>query len=169
MEKDEKELLDELKNFDIKSLFQKGSYIDFFIQHYWTQGYIIGVKPNNRYDVSFLLNQNQTQIIENIPSHNFSFFGENTFRSDSLSRGICFNIELYNKNANGILHLFKIKLRKTNIELNYDLKEKKKKRNQKKELKENNLEKKDDENKKNKDEKTEKKEIDEKNKNVDKE
>ena len=31
MEKAEKELLDELKNFDMTTLYQKGSYIDFFV------------------------------------------------------------------------------------------------------------------------------------------
>ena len=166
MEKEEKELLEELKNFDIRSLFQKGSYIDFSIQHYWTQGYILKIRPNNKYDVSFILNQNQTQIIEDIPSHNFSFFGENTYRTDSISHGICFNQELLNMQPKQILRLFNLKLRKCNIELKYDLKEKKKNKNQEKELKENSKAKKDDDNKKNNDEKNEKKEIEEKNKKI---
>ena len=135
MDKDEKELLDELKNFDINNLYQKGSYIDFFIQNCWTQGYILKVRPNNKYDISFMLSQNQIKCIDDISSHYFGFFGENSFKNECATRGMCFNKELYRMQAKQILQLFHIKLKKSNIELNFDLNEKKKNKNQEKENK----------------------------------
>ena len=109
MDKDEKELLDELKNFDINNLYQKGSYIDFFIQNCWTQGYILKVRPNNKYDISFMLSQNQIKCIDDISSHYFGFFGENSFKNECATRGMCFNKELYRMQAKQILQLFHIK------------------------------------------------------------
>ena len=97
MEKAEKELLDELKNFDMTTLYQKGSYIDFFVQNYWTQGYILKNRQNNKYDIAFMLNQNQLKAIGDISSKFFGFFGENSFKQEIMPRGICFNKELYQR------------------------------------------------------------------------
>ena len=125
MEKAEKELLDELKNFDITTLYQKGSYIDFLFQNYWTQGYILRNRQNNKYDIAFMLNQNQIKAVGEISSKFFGFFGENSFKQETMPRGMCFNKELYQMQPKQILQLFNIKLKKANIELN-DLKSKKK-------------------------------------------
>ena len=154
MDKEEKELLEEIKNFDINNLYQKGSYIDYFIQNCWTQGYIIKVRSNNKYDISSLLSHNQIKIDEDISSNYFGFFGENSFKNACPTRGICLNKELYRMQANQILQIFTIKLKKSNIELNFDLKEKKKIKNKNQE-KENKI---DD----NKDGKKEEKKNDEK-------
>ena len=129
MEKAEKELLDELKNFDMTTLYQKGSYIDFFVQNYWTQGYILKNRQNNKYDIAFMLNQNQLKAIGDISSKFFGFFGENSFKQEIMPRGICFNKELYQMQTKQILQYFNIKLKKANIELNNDLKSKKKVKN----------------------------------------
>ena len=126
MEKTEKELLDELKNFDITTLYQKGSYIDFLIQNFWTQGYILKNHQNNKYDIAFILNQNQVKAIGEISSKFFGFFGENSFKQETMPRSICFNKDLYQMLPKQILQLFNFKLKKTNIELNNDLKSKKK-------------------------------------------
>jgi len=126
MEKTEKELLDELKNFDITTLYQKGSYIDFLIQNFWTQGYILKNHQNNKYDIAFILNQNQVKAIGEISSKFFGFFGENSFKQETMPRGICFNKDLYQMLPKQILQLFNFKLKKANIELNNDLKSKKK-------------------------------------------
>ena len=125
MEKEEKDLLDLLKDFDINNLYQKGSYIDFCIQNYWTQGYILKVRPNNKYDISFILNQNQIKNIGDISNHFFGYFGEYSFKNDVESRDACFNRELYQMEPRQILQLFNIKLKKSNIELNLDIKDKK--------------------------------------------
>ena len=132
MDKDEKELLNELKNFDINNLYQKGSYIDFYIQNCWTQGYILKVRHNNKYDISFMLSQNQIEYIEDISSNYFGFFGENSFKNECATRGMCFNEELYKMHPKQILQLFHIKLKKSNIELNFDLNYNKKNKNQEK-------------------------------------
>ena len=129
MEKAEKELLDELKNFDMTTLYQKGSYIDFFVQNYWTQGYILKNRQNNKYDIAFMQNQNQLKAIGDISSKFFGFFGENSFKQDIMPRVICFNKELYQMQTKQILQYFNIKLKKANIELNNDLKSKKKVKN----------------------------------------
>ena len=129
MDKDEKELLDELKNFDINNLYQKGSYIDFFYHNCWTQGYILKVRNNNKYDISLMLSHNQIKCFDDISSQYFAFFGENSFKNACITRGMCFNKELYRMQAYQILQLFNIKLKKSNIELNFDLKEKKKNKN----------------------------------------
>ena len=126
MEKNEKELLDELKNFDISSLYQKGSYIDFLFQNYWTQGYILKVRQNNKYDIAFILNQNQMKSVCDIPDHFFGFFGENSFKQEVEYRGTCFNKELYQMQPKQIIQLFNIKLKKYNIQLNSEIKEPKK-------------------------------------------
>ena len=129
MDKAEKELLDELKNFDMTTLYQKGSYIDFLIQSYWTQGYILKNRQNSKYDIAFMLNQNQLKAIGDISSKFFGFFGENSFKQEIMPRGICFNKELYQMQPKQILQFFNIKLKKANIELNNDLKSKKKAKN----------------------------------------
>ena len=129
MEKAEKELLDELKNFDITTLYQKGSYIDFLFQNYWTQGYIAKNRQNNKYDITFILNQNQMKGIQDVSSKFFGFFGENSFKQEILPRGVCFNKDLYQMQPKQILQYFHIKLKKVNFELNNNLKPKKKVKN----------------------------------------
>ena len=166
MDKDEKDLLDQLKNFDINNLYQKGSYIDFSTQNCWTQGYILKVRGNNRYDISFMISPNQTKVIDDISSHYFGFFGENSFKNECVTRGICFNKELYRMHAKQILQIFNIKLKKSNIELNFDLTEKNKTKNKEKEKDQGN---KIDDNKDDKKEKKEENEIDEKNNEIKKE
>ena len=131
MEKNEKELLDELKNFDINNLYQKGSYIDFLFQNYWTQGYILKVRQNNKYDIAFILNQNLMKSVCDIPCHFFGFFGENSFKQEVEYRGASFNKELYQMQPKQIIQLFNIKLKKYNIQLNSEIKEPKKVMSQK--------------------------------------
>ena len=126
MEKEEKKLLDELKNFDMNNLYQKGSYIDFLFQNYWTQGYILKVRQNNKYDIAFILNQNQMKSVCDIPDHFFGFFGENSFKQEVEYRGTCFNKELYQMQPKQIIQLFNIKLKKYNIQLISEIKEPKK-------------------------------------------
>ena len=171
MEQEEKKLLDELKNFDMNNLYQKGSYIDFFIQNYWTQGYILKVRQNNKYDILFVLNQAQIKTLSDIPSHFFGFFGENSLKHEYESRGICFNRELCKMPSKQILLLLNIKLKKFNIELNYDLKDIKKgkikKENEEKDIIESNIDNKKEKNENdNKSDKKEKDLDDKKNKEI---
>ena len=133
MAKNEKELLDELKNFDFHNLYQKGSYIDFNFQNEWTQAYIYKVHPNNIYDISFLLQQGITKNVAEISSFSFGFFTENSYKNDIERRNICFNRELYNTKLVKLIDTFKIKLKKANINLNNDNKEKNKLKNKEKE------------------------------------
>ena len=118
--KNEKALLDELKNFDINKLYQKGSYIDFTFQNEWMEAYILKVHPNNKYDISFLIQPGVSNLAAEISNNFFGFFTENSFKNDIERRNICFNKELLNMNPRQIVITFKVKLTKANINLNYD-------------------------------------------------
>ena len=133
MEKEEKALLEELKNFDIINLYQKGSYIDFNFQNYWTQGYILGVHPNNKFDISYLYHPSDTKDLPEINSKYLGFFGEYSYKNDFGFRNVLFNRELDSVNIKQIYQKFKLKLKKSNLEIIYENKEKKKPKNKEKE------------------------------------
>ena len=133
MEKEEKALLEELKNFDNINLYQKGSYIDFNFQNYWTQAYILGVHPNNKYDISYLYHPSDTKDLPEINSNYLGFFGEYSYKNDFGFRNVLFNRELDSVNIKQIFQKFKLKLKKSNLEVIFENKEKKKPKNKEKE------------------------------------
>ena len=136
MEKDEKALLEELKFFDMNNLYQKGSYIDFNFQNYWFQAYILKVRANNKYDISFLYNPSDTKEADEINSKFFGFFGEHSYKLEMGCRNICFNRELYENDIKQTLQKFKLKLKKSNLDFDFENKDKKKVKN--KEIDNNN-------------------------------
>ena len=136
MEKDEKALLEELKFFDMNNLYQKGSYIDFNFQNYWFQAYILKVRANNKYDISFLYNPSDTKEADEINSKFFGFFGEHSYKLEMGCRNICFNRELYENDIKQTLQKFKLKLKKSNLDFDFENKDKKKMKN--KEIDNNN-------------------------------
>ena len=129
MEKDEKALLEELKFFDINNLYQKGSYIDFNIQNFWTQAYILNVHPNNKYDISFLYHPNDTKDVPEVSENFLSFFGEHSYQNDFGSRNVYFNRDLFIMDSKQIIQKLKLKLKKSNLDFDFDKKEKKKSKN----------------------------------------
>ena len=139
MEKSEKALLDELKFFDFNNLYQKGSYIDFCFQNFWTQGYILKIRQNNKYDLSFLYHPNDTKDIDDINYNHIGFFGEHSYKNDIDTRNVIFNKDLCNNSTEvkQIYQLLKLKLKKSNLELDFENKEKKKTKN--KECEKNNM------------------------------
>jgi hypothetical protein len=145
MEKDEKELINELKFFDKNTLYQKGAYIDFCLQNNWYQAYIVKPRQNNKYNIAFTFINNQIQRLNEVPIKCFGIFCENYFKEIVRSRGDCFNQDLCKTNLKQILQLFNIKLKKFNIQLNKDFKEEKnqseKKKDGKSEDKVENIEK----------------------------
>ena len=138
MEKDEKALLDELKFFDFNNLYQKGSYIDFNFQNFWTQGYILKVRQNNKYDLSFLYHPNDTKDLDDINYNYLGFFGEHSYKNEIDIRNAIFNKELCSNSMDvkQIYQLLKLKLKKSNLEFDFENKEKKKTKN--KEIEKNN-------------------------------
>ena len=139
MEKSEKALLDELKFFDFNNLYQKGSYIDFCFQNFWTQGYILKIRQNNKYDLSFLYHPNDTKDIDDISYNHIGFFGEHSYKNEIDTRNVIFNKDLCNNSTEvkQIYQLLKLKLKKSNLELDFENKEKKKTKN--KECEKNNM------------------------------
>ena len=129
MEKDEKALLEELKFFDMNNLYQKGSYIDFNFQNYWFQAYINKVRPNNKYDISFLYHPSDTKEAAEMSSKSFAFFGEHSYKTEMGFRNVCFNKELFETDLKQILQKFKLKLKKSNLDFDFENKDKKKLKN----------------------------------------
>ena len=121
MEKNEKALLDELKFFDINNLYQKGSYIDFNFQNFWTQGYIIKARSNNKYDLSFLYHPSDTKNVAEISNNSLAFFGEHSYKNEIDLRNVIFNKELYDNDLKQIFQKFKLKLKKANLDFDFDL------------------------------------------------
>ena len=163
MEKNEKALLDELKFFDINNLYQKGSYIDFNFQNFWTQGYIIKARSNNKYDLSFLYHPSDTKNVAEISNNSLAFFGEHSYKNEIDLRNVIFNKELYDNDLKQIFQKFKLKLKKANLDFDFENKEKKKSKNKEKEKekdkeKDNNEIKKDEKKTDDNNEKLEKKE-----------
>jgi len=148
MEKDEKALLDELKFFDINNLYQKGSYIDFIFQNFWTQGYILKARSNNKYDLSFLYHPNDTKNVPEISNKFLGFFGEHSYKNEIDLRNVIFNKELYMMDIKQIFQKFKLKLKKSNLDFDFENKEKKKSKNKEKEkeLEKNNKQNKNEDN-----------------------
>ena len=133
MEKEEKALLEELKNFDIINLYQKGTYIDFNFQNYWTQAFILGVHSNNKFDISYLYHPSDTKDLPEIHSKYLGFFGEYSYKNDFGFRNVFFNRELNSTNIKQIYQKFKLKLKKSNLDFIYENKEKKKSKNKEEE------------------------------------
>ena len=133
MEKNEKALLDELKFFDINNLYQKGSYIDFNFQNFWTQGYIIKARSNNKYDLSFLYHPSDTKTVTEMSNNFLAFFGEHSYKNEIDLRNVIFNKELYENDLKQIFQKFKLKLKKANLDFDFENKEKKKSKNKEKE------------------------------------
>ena len=83
-----------------------------------------------------MVNPNQIKFIEDISSNYFGYFGENSFKNECVTRGMCFNKELYRMQVKQIFQLFNIKLKKSNFELNFNFNVKNKNKNKEKEIKE---------------------------------
>ena len=70
MEESEKELLESIKNIDIKKLFMNKTYVEFQLNDSFSQAFIYDTKGNDKY---ILLIQNMKGI-HDIPSNMLNFF-----------------------------------------------------------------------------------------------
>ena len=117
MELNEKELIEKTKKIRMENLFIKGTYIDFHIQGTWRQAYIIDMKPNNRYDIIYISNQEQIKRKNDIPFLQLSFIGDNTNISDNIIRNRCLNNEIFQMEVEDVINLLKKKLEEFKINL----------------------------------------------------
>ena len=111
MDDSEKELLDNLKNFDIKKLFMKDTYVEIQSHDTFRQAYITEIKPNDKYEL-FIQNSNGTI---DIPINMLNYFSENDYQEEWKTRDTLINDELKNKDAERIISYIKIKLKSFNI------------------------------------------------------
>ena len=75
MDDSEKELLDILKNFDVKKLFMKETYVEIQSHETFRQAYIREIKGYDKYEL-FIQNQNGTI---DIPVNMLNFYSENDY------------------------------------------------------------------------------------------
>ena len=111
MDDSEKELLDNLKNFDIKKLFMKDSYVEIQSHESFRQAYITEIKPNDKYEL-FIQNSNGTI---DIPVNMLNFYSENDYQDEWKRRDTLINDELKDKDVDRIISYIKLKLKSFNI------------------------------------------------------
>ena len=115
MDDSEKELLDILKNFDIKKLFMKETYVEIQSHETFRQAYIREIKGYDKYEL-FIQNQNGTI---DIPVNMLNFYSENDYPEEWKSREFLINEELKNKEVQRIISYINIKLKSFNITKNF--------------------------------------------------
>ena len=81
MDNSEKEILENLKNFDTKILITKESYVEITVQGNCYQAYVVGIKQNEQFEIYI----NQTSHGET-SINTLSFFGENFISKETYDR-----------------------------------------------------------------------------------
>ena len=114
MEESEKELLESIKNIDIKKLFMNKTYVEFQLNDSFSQAFIYDTKGNDKY---ILLIQNMKGI-HDIPSNMLNFFSENDYPDDNKMRDNLLNIELNEMETEELISQVNKKLKQFNIKLN---------------------------------------------------
>ena len=118
MEKAEKNIIEKIKNLEIKNLFQIGIYIDIYINKCWCQGIIKDIKQNNIYDIIYIFKDNQFKRNQNISLSSLSILGENTTSPENIKRTRCLENDIYQLESNELLDLLNQKIQELNIDLN---------------------------------------------------
>ena len=117
MELSEKELIEKTKKIQMENLFIKGTYIDLYIQGTWRQAYIIDMKPNNKYDIIYLSNQEQMKRKNDVAFSLLSIIGDNTRTSENIIRNRCLNNEIFQMDIEKVIDLLKQKINEFHIDL----------------------------------------------------
>ena len=128
MDNSEKEILENLKNFDTKNLLTKESYVEINIQGNYHQAYIYGVKPNDQYEI-YINKATHGEASINM----LSFFGENLLTKDYYIRKNILNPDLedYKQEPRKLKYILIKKLGCFNIKLDSYKKQNQNKKNYK--------------------------------------
>ena len=118
MEKSEKNIIEKIKNLEIKNLFQIGIYIDIYINKWWFQGIIKDIKQNNIYDIIYIFKDNQFKRNQNVSLSSLSILGENTTSPENIKRTRCLENDIFQLESNELLDLLNQKIQELNIDLN---------------------------------------------------
>ena len=114
MDDSEKEILENLKNFDTKKLLKKDSYVEIQTAEGFKQGFIYDKKEKEKYDI-FIQN---VKGLHEIPINILNFYYENDYSEESKQRNVVINFDLCNKQPSSIINYINIKLKSFNIKLN---------------------------------------------------
>ena len=117
MELKEKELLEKTKAIKMDNLFIKGTYIDLYIQKSWRQAFIIEIKPNNKYDIIYLSNQEQIKRKNDCSFSLLGIIGDNTNTSENIIRKRCLNNDIFQMEYEEVIDLLKQKIDEFKIDL----------------------------------------------------
>ena len=114
MDESEKEILENLKNFDTKKLIMKDTYVEFQPHDSLRQGYVEDIKGNYKYEL-FIQNMNK---LDDIPINVLNYYCENDYSEEIKNRDNIINEELININPDRLISSINLKLKSFNIKLN---------------------------------------------------
>ena len=98
------------------NLFTKGIYIDICIQKTWKQAYILEIKPNNKYDITFL-SKDQIKRKNDMPYSSLGIIGEHSSSEEYIARNRCLDNNIFHMEYNEVIILLKEKIEEFNIDL----------------------------------------------------
>ena len=126
MDNSEKEILENLKNFDTKNLLEKETFAEIFYQGNYHQVYIINQLPNDQYKIYI-----NPSTSGDAPANIFSFFGESFIQKEILFRRSYLNpnFDDLESSPRKIKFLLNKKLSTFNIKLNQNKKPNQNKKN----------------------------------------
>ena len=114
MDESEKEILENLKNFDTKNLIMKETYVEFQNHDSFRQAYVEDIKGKDKYEL-FIQNVNG---LNDIPINMLNSYCENDYSEEVKNRDNLINMELYQKQPERLISTINLKLKSFNIKLN---------------------------------------------------
>ena len=114
MDDSEKKLLESLKNFDLKTLITKESYVEFVSHNIFRQAFIIDQRDKDKFFVSIQNHQGTPEV----PINMLNFFNENDYPEEIKLRNHLLNYELQEKKVKQIIYSIEQKLKSFDIKLN---------------------------------------------------
>ena len=111
MEEIDKELLENLKNFEFKKLFIKKYYVELQKYDSFYQSYIIEQKENDKYELYIINHRNKVEV----PINMLNFYSENEYTEQDKIRDNCINIDLLSLQPELIINTIKEKIKIFNI------------------------------------------------------
>ena len=126
MEDSEKDLLELVKNIDIKKLINKDTYVDIQGHDFLLPGYIVDTKSKDAFEVS--IGRGDDNKI--FPINNLNLFCENDYTEEIKLRFRPLNKDLLEVNADHLIYLINEQLKSFNIKINTKNSKKSKKNNE---------------------------------------
>ena len=109
MEEFEKEMLEKLKDFDIKQLFKKDTYVEFLLHDNYNQCYITDTKGDGKCILYIPSLGGRTEL----PINKLNFYCENEYHEKK--RNDCINNDLLEKEPEEIIDYMKEKMKSFNV------------------------------------------------------